>query len=133
MKLWILLGFLGSIFIGKYNENTSYALASFRILVLPYWLANNALRGTLKQYGVDLSIIPAMLTQEISEKTIEVQSFYIKRPSVFKQLYELQLITDHNAITIKNLINGELKYEYQMTPEIVYIRDILIKYGLVDP
>ena len=105
----------------------------FAYWFLPYWLANNALRGTLKQYGVDLSIIPAMLTQEISEKTIEVQSFYIKRPSVFKQLYELQLITDHNAITIKNLLNGELKYEYQMTPEIVYIQDILIKYGLVDP
>ncbi|HHB1665941.1 hypothetical protein [Acinetobacter haemolyticus] len=96
----------------------------------PYWLANRALRGTLKQYGVNLAVIPDELTKEISRDIINSQKLYTKRPSVVKQLYDLQLLTDFNAITMKKIINHEYKYEYEITPEIEKIKNIMLKHAV---
>ena len=101
----------------------------FAYWFFPYRLANNALRGTLKQYGVNLDVIPQELTQEISSDTINSQKLYARKPSVFKQLYELQLLTDFNAITMKKVINGEFRYEYEMTPEVEKIKNIMLKHA----
>jgi hypothetical protein len=101
----------------------------FAYWFFPYKLANNALRGTLKQYGVNLETIPQELTQEISADTIKSQRLYARKPSVFKQLYDLQLLTDFNAITMKKVINGEFKYEHEITPEVEKIKDIMLKHA----
>lgn len=102
----------------------------FAYWFFPYKLANRALRGTLKNYGVNLVVIPDALTQEISRDIINSQRFYGKKPSVFKQLYDLQLLVDFNAITMKKLIKGEFKYEFEMTPEVEKVKNIMLKHAV---
>lgn len=102
----------------------------FAYWFFPYKLANHALRGTLKKYGVNLVVIPNALTQEISSNIISGQKLYTKKPSVFQQLYDLQLLVDFNAITIKKIINHEFKYEFEITPEIEKIKDIMLKHAV---
>lgn len=101
----------------------------FAYWFFPYRLANNALRGTLKQYGVNLATIPQELTQEIATNTIKSQKLFARKPSVFKQLYDLQLLTDFNAITMKKVINGEYRYEHEITPEVERVRSIMLKHA----
>ena len=95
----------------------------FAYFFAPYWLANRALRGALKHYGVSMAVIPQELTREISTDTINTQKLYVRRPSVFKQLHDLQLLTDFNAITMRKVIKGEFKYEYEFTPEVEKIKN----------
>lgn len=102
----------------------------FAYIFFPYRLANRALRGTLRNYGINLASIPNELTQEISKGIIDGQKLYIKKPSVFKQLYDLQLLIDFNAITMKKVINGEFKYEFEITPEIEKIKNIMLKHAV---
>lgn len=102
----------------------------FAYLFFPYRLANRALRGTLKNYGINLAVIPDALTQEISKGIIDGQKLYIRKPSVFKQLYDLQLLTDFNAITMKKIIRGEFKYEHEFTPEVEKIKNIMLKHAV---
>lgn len=102
----------------------------FAYTFAPYWLANKALRGTLKKYGVNLAVIPNDLTREISKNIINGQKLYVRKPSVFKQLYDLQLLTDFNAIVMKKIINNEYKYEYEITPEIEGIKQIMLKHAV---
>lgn len=102
----------------------------FAYWFFPYRLANHALRGTLKNYGVNLMVIPDALTQEISKNIINGQKLYGRKPSVFKQLYELQLLTDFNAITMKKLIKHEFKYEFEMTPEVEKVKNIMLKHAV---
>ncbi|MFW1826443.1 hypothetical protein [Acinetobacter sp. ULE_I092] len=102
----------------------------FAYLFFPYKLANHALRGTLKKYGINLQVIPNSLTQEISKNIINNQKLYIKRPSIFKQLYDLQCLTDYNAIIMKKIINHEFKYEFEITPEIAIVKDIMLKHTI---
>lgn len=102
----------------------------FAYWFFPYKLANHALRGTLKRYGVNLAVIPNALTQEISENIINGQKLYTKRPSVLRQLYDLQGFVDYNAIIMRKIINHEFKYEFEMTPEIEKIKDIMLKHAV---
>lgn len=102
----------------------------FAYWFFPYKLANNALRGTLKHYGIDISTIPVALTEEIAKKTIDTQKLTVKRNSISKKLYDLQLTTDHNAITIKKLIKGEYKFAFEKTEEVLYIEKFLTKHGV---
>lgn len=102
----------------------------FAYWFFPYWLANRALRGTLKNYGLNITFFSNELTQELSRRIINRQKAYIRKPSVFKQLYDLQLLIDFDAITIKKLTSGELKYEFEMTPEINEVKDIVFKHAV---
>ncbi|NUF61566.1 hypothetical protein HUN37_02165 [Acinetobacter bereziniae] len=96
----------------------------------PYKLANNALRGTLKKYGVDLNKIPNSLTQELSSSIINNQKVFDKNKSVLQKLYDLQLLTDHNALTMKKIINHEFKYDFEFTPEVEHIKNIMLKHAI---
>ncbi|EHU3263645.1 MULTISPECIES: hypothetical protein [Acinetobacter] len=96
----------------------------------PYKLANNALRGTLKNYGVNLAVIPNSLSQEISKNIIDIQKMTNQNSSVFKKLHDLQILIDFNAITMKKIINHEFKYEYEFTPEIEHIKNIMLKHAI---
>lgn len=102
----------------------------FSYWFFPYKLANHALRGTLKKYGVNLAVIPDALTQEISKDIVNSQKLYVRKPSVFKQLHDLQLLVDFNAITMKKLIKGEFKYEFEMTPEVEKVKNIMLKHAV---
>lgn len=102
----------------------------FAYWFFPYKLANHALRGTLKKYGVNLAVIPDTLTQEISKDIINGQRFYGRKPSVFKQLHDLQLLVDFNALTMKKLIKNEFKYEFEMTPEVEKVKNIMLKHAV---
>lgn len=102
----------------------------FAYFFFPYRLANRALRGTLEHYGINLALIPDALTQEISKGIIDGQKLYIRKPNIFKQLYDLQLLTDFNAITMKKLIKGEFKYEFEMTPEVEKVKNIMLKHAV---
>ncbi len=50
--------------------------------------------------------------------------------SVFKKLHDLQILIDFNAITMKKIINHEFKYEYEFTPEIEHIKNIMLKHAI---
>ncbi|MEQ1173691.1 hypothetical protein ABLU22_01490 [Acinetobacter lwoffii] len=102
----------------------------FAYWLFPYKLANHALRGTLKNYGVNLAVIPEELTQEISQDIVNSQKLYLRKPSVFKQLYDLQLLVDFNALTMKKLIKNEFKYEFEMTPEVEKVKNIMLKHAV---
>lgn len=102
----------------------------FAYRFFPYWLANRALRGTLKHYGLNVNLFSNELTQELSKRIIDRQKLHARKPSVFKQLYDLQLLIDFDAITIKKLTSGELKYEFEMTPEINEVKDIVFKHAV---
>lgn len=102
----------------------------FAYWFFPYKLANHALRGTLKKYGINLTNIPMALTEEISRNIINDQKLYVRKPSVFNQLNDLQLFVDFNAITMKQIINHEFKYEFEMKPEIVRVKDIMLKHAI---
>lgn len=96
----------------------------------PYKLANNELRGTLKKYGVNLAVIPTSLSEEISRKIIDSQKLSNQSSSIFKKLYDLQLLVDFNAITMKKIINHEFKFEYEFTPEVEHIKNIMLKHAI---
>lgn len=102
----------------------------FAYWFFPYKLANHALRGTLKNYGVNLIVMPEALTQEISRDIINSQKLYARKPSVFKQLHDLQLLVDFNALTMKKLIKNEFKYEFEMTPEVEKVKNIMLKHAV---
>lgn len=101
----------------------------FAYWFFPYKLANHALRGTLKNYGINLQAIPNSLTEEISRNIINGQKCYSKKPSIFKQLYDLQCLVDYKAITMKQILNHEFKYEFEITPEVRSVKDIMLKHA----
>lgn len=102
----------------------------FAYWLFPYKLANHALRGTLKHYGINLALIPNELTQEISSKIIDNQRVFDKKKSVFIKLADLQMLVDHNAITIKKIIKHEFKYELEFTPEVEQVKNIMLKHAI---
>lgn len=102
----------------------------FAYWFFPYKLANHALRGTLKHYGVNLEPISNELTQEISSRIIANQMAFDKKKSVFKKLNDLQMLVNHDAIVMKKIIKHEYQYEFEFTPEVEQIKNIMLKHAV---
>ncbi|CAM86157.1 hypothetical protein K5D27_18265 [Acinetobacter baumannii] len=101
----------------------------FAYWFFPYQLANHALRGTLKQYGIDLRVIPNELSQEISANIIRLQKLNPRKSGVLANLEQLHLLIDHDAIIMKSIIRHEYKYEFEFTPEVERIKNIMLKHA----
>lgn len=101
----------------------------FAYLFFPYKLANHALRGSLKKFGIDLRVIPNELSQEISANIINLQKIKPRNSGMLSNLEELQVLINHDALVMKKIIKHEYKYEFEYTPEVERIKNIMLKHA----
>ena len=83
----------------------------FAYKVAPIWLGQHALRGMLKQRGIDLLAIPLPLSLALAEQTYKTHSLVIrfknlgsKKLGLIAQLAEYQIALDGTAWKIFNLL-----------------------------